>query len=138
MITADACEREIIGLHDFFQSWLDGSVPPTEAVFARFWQATAAHFTLISPDGHAAGREATAGWIRAAHGTRPGVRLWTDELRLCAGGDDWALVTYREWQTNSGVTTQRLSSVLLQADAAAPTGLSWVHVHETWINPPTI
>lgn len=138
MITLAACEREIIGLHDFFQAWLEGSAPATEAAFARFLHATAPSFTLISPDGSVAGREATAGWIRAAHGTRPGFRLWTDDHRLCAGDDDWALVTYREWQTHGGTTTLRLSTALLTADAQAPAGLLWVHVHETWVNPPTI
>ena len=138
MITLAACEREITGLHDFFQAWLEGSAPATDAAFARFLQATARGFTLISPDGSVAGREGTAEWIRAAHGTRPGFRLWTDEHRLCAGGDDWALVTYREWQTHGGVTTLRLSTALLTADAHAPTGLLWVHVHETWVNPPAI
>ena len=138
MITIAACTREIIGLHDFFQAWLEGSAPATDAAFARFLQATAPGFTLISPDGSVAGREATAGWIRAAHGTRQGFRLWTDEHRLRAGGDDWALVTYREWQAHGGMTTLRLSTALLTADAQTPGGLLWVHVHETWINPPTI
>lgn len=138
MITLADCEREIIELHGFFQEWLEGSLPATDAVFDRFLAATAPAFTLISPDGTVAGSDATAAWIRAAHGTRPGVRLWTDEHRLCAAGNDWALVTYREWQTNSGATTLRLSTALLLADAAAPTGLSWAHVHETWINPPAI
>lgn len=138
MITLAACEHEIIGLHDFFQAWLEGSAPATDAVFARFLRATAPTFTLISPDGAAADRAATAAWIKAAHGTRRGFRLWTDEHRLCAGGDDWALVTYREWQTREGATSLRLSTALLLADAAAPTGLSWVHVHETAVNPPAI
>jgi hypothetical protein len=138
VIQIAACEHEIIGLHDFFQAWLEGSLPPTEAVFARFLLATSPSFTLISPDGATAGRNDTAAWIRAAHGTRQGFRLWTDEHRLCAGGEDWALVTYREWQTRADATTLRLSTALLVADAAAPTGLSWVHVHETWVNPSAI
>lgn len=138
MISSMACEQEVIGLHDFFQVWLEGSVPPTDAVFDRFFLATSPAFTLISPDGQAAGREATAAWIRAAYGTRRGFRLWTDEHCLRAAGVDWALVTYREWQTHAGVTTLRLSSALLVADACAPQGLSWLHVHESWVNSPAI
>lgn len=138
MISLDACKLEIIGLHDFFQAWLEGSLPATNAVFARFLQSTSASFTLIGPDGTTAGRDATAAWIYAAHGTRRGFRLWTDDHRLCAGGEDWALVTYREWQSRDGMTTARISTALLVADDAAPLGLRWVHVHETWVNPPTI
>jgi len=138
VISLNACEREIVGLHHFFQAWLEGSLPATDAIFVRFLDATSPRFTLVSPNGAVLGRDATAAWIRSAHGTRPGFRLWTDDHRLCAGGEDWALVTYREWQTHHDVTTLRLSSALLVADAAAPGGLSWVHVHETWVNPPAI
>jgi hypothetical protein len=138
VLSLEACEREIVGLHAFFQAWLEGSAPATDAAFARFLQATSTAFTLISPDGTTAGAATTAAWIRASHGTRPGFRLWTDEHRLRAGGDDWALVTYREWQTNQDVTTLRLSTALLLTDANAPLGLCWAHVHETWINPPAI
>jgi hypothetical protein len=52
---------------------------------------------------------------------------------LRAAGEDWALATYRELQTRDGVATVRLSTALLVANDDAPAGLSWVHVHETWI-----
>jgi hypothetical protein len=133
-ITGAACAREVQELHDFFQGWLEGSLPATDAVFGRFTLATAAGFTLIGPDGSVAGRADTVAWIRAAHGTRRGFRLWTDEHTLRAGGEGWALCTYREWQTRDGVTTARRSTALLVADAAAPAGLSWMHVHETWMS----
>ena len=133
-ITGTACAREIKELHDFFQAWLEGSLPPTDAAFARFAQATAAGFTLIGPDGSVTRRDETAAWIRAAHGTRRGFKLWTDEHTLRAAGEDWALCTYREWQTRDGATTVRISTALLVADSTAPAGLSWVHVHETWMS----
>jgi hypothetical protein len=132
-INVAACAREIHELHDFFQGWLEGSLPPTDAVFVRFTAATAPDFLLIGPDGSLAGRDDTATWIRAAHGTRRDFQLWTDEHVLRTSGSDWALATYREWQTRDGVTTVRLSSVLFTADPAAPAGLLWRHVHETWL-----
>jgi hypothetical protein len=132
-ITGTACAREIQQLHNFFQAWLEGSLPATDAAFARFTEATAPGFTLIGPDGSVAGRDETAAWIRTAHGTRRGFKLWTDEHTLRAAGADWALCTYREWQTRDGVTTARISTALLVADSNAPAGLSWMHVHETWM-----
>ncbi len=132
-ITGTACAREIQELHDFFQAWLEGSLPATDTAFGRFTQATAAGFTLIGPDGSVAGADETAAWIRAAYGTRHGFKLWTDAHTLRAAGEDWALCTYREWQTRDGETTVRISTALLVADATAPTGLSWLHVHETWM-----
>jgi hypothetical protein len=126
----------VIELHSFFEGWLDGSLPETEEIFARFVEATAPDFTLISPEGTIATAEQTAAWIRAAHGTRQGFRLWTDEHVLRAAGDDWAIMTYREWQTRDGITTVRLSTACFCVDGAAPGGLLWQHVHETWLTPP--
>ncbi len=82
----DACIREIIELHAFFQAWLDGSLPNSDEVFVRFTGATAPDFTLIGPDGGMAGFAATAAWIRAAHGTRPGFQLWTTDHNAPAPG----------------------------------------------------
>jgi hypothetical protein len=130
---AETCTREVIELHLFFEGWLGGSLPATEEVFARFVDATAPDFILIGPEGTIATAEQTAAWIRAAHGTRQGFRLWTDEHLLRAAGDDWALMTYREWQTREGATTVRLSTALFCVDPAAPRGLRWQHVHETWL-----
>ena len=124
----------MVDLHRFFQAWLDGSLPATEQVFARFTAATHPAFTLIGPDGSMADRAATAAWIRAAHGTRPGVALWTDDHRVCHVASELAVVTYREWQRREGTLTVRISTALLTADPAAPNGLSWLHVHETWLD----
>ena len=42
----DACIREIIELHAFFQAWLDGSLPNSDEVFVRF---AGRHCARLSP-----------------------------------------------------------------------------------------
>ena len=129
----DACVCEIVELHAFFQGWLDGSLPNSDEVFARFAAATAPDFTLIGPDGSMAHFAATAAWIRAAHGTRPGFQLWTTDHQLQHQDGNCAVVTYREWQTLSGATNVRVSTAVFQSDPAAPNGVVCLHVHETWL-----
>jgi hypothetical protein len=46
---------------------------------------------------------------------------------------EMAVMTYHELQLNDGVPNQRLSTVVFRQDPAAPNGLVWVHVHETWM-----
>lgn len=137
-ICADQCRAEVEELHAFFQAWLDGSLPNSDAVFSRFTAVTDPAFTLISPAGQVEDAAAAAQWIYAARGTRPGVRLWTDQHTLRCADERTAVVTYREWQTNAGVTTLRLSTAVLAADPAAPNGLRWLHVHETWLPLPEV
>lgn len=133
MAMQSACLREIGELHDFFQAWMRGELPRTDAAFARFPAALDARFMLISPAGQAAGVEETVAWIRSAHGSRPDFRLWTTDHQVRFEAAGCVLATYQEWQTRDGVTTTRLSSVLFRADPAAPNGVAWVHVHETWL-----
>jgi hypothetical protein len=132
----EACFQEIIDLHDFFQGWLDGTLPKDETLFKRFAAANDPAFTLISPDGSMAGGAETGAWIQAAHGTRPGFRLWTDDHRMHFHTTDMAIVTYREWQTREGATSVRRSTAVFCIAPTAPNGVAWVHVHETWLAQP--
>lgn len=129
----ERCIQEVIELHAFFQAWLAGEAPESDAAFARFTSATAPEFTLISPDGKVAGFTDTARWIRNAYGTRPGVRLWTDDHVVRYVDEHVVLITYREHQTRDGATTMRISSALFRRADAAPRGVLWLHVHETWV-----
>lgn len=124
--------QEVIDLHTFFEAWLGGALPETDAAFARFTTVTAPDFTLIGPDGVMLTADAVASWIRQSHGTRPGFRLWTTDHRLHYANDACALVTYLEWQTQNDVTTCRISSALFVAALDAPNGYVWRHVHESW------
>ena len=132
----DACFQEVVDLHTFFQGWLGGVLPDDDAVFARFAAANDPAFTLISPDGSIADSVETSAWIRAAHGTRRGFRLWTDAHRMHFQDGNIALVTYREWQMRDDATNVRLSTALFRIAPAAPNGVAWVHVHETWLDKP--
>jgi hypothetical protein len=127
--------QEVIDLHTFFEAWLGGALPATDAAFARYATVTAPDFTLIGPDGAMLSAAAVADWIRRSHGTRPGFRLWTTDHQLHYADDACALVTYLEWQTRADVTTCRISTALFVAAPGAPNGYGWRHVHETWRTP---
>lgn len=130
---AQRAVQEVIDQHAFFEQWLDGALPDTDAAFARFAWATDPAFTLIGTDGNCAAADETGAWIRAAHGSRPGFTLWTDEHTVRWSSDQSVLVTYREWQTRDGVTTCLIATALFCANAQCPNGVAWLHVHETWL-----
>ena len=127
------CMREVIELHDFFQAWLEGSAPQTESVFRRFTDVNDPAFLLIGPHGRAIDLSAARRWIWEAWNTRPNSRLWTEAHTLRFSTGEMAVMTYHELQLNDGAPNQRLSTVVFRQDPAAPNGLVWVHVHETWM-----
>jgi hypothetical protein len=126
-------ELEIHDLHQFFQDWFSGSIPQTEANFTRVTTALAPTFVLVSPDGTLVDYAMVITWLRGDYGTRPGFRLWVEEITLRQQQGDLILATYVERQQLGEQTNARLSSALFQRHAAAPNGVVWLHVHETWL-----
>jgi hypothetical protein len=77
--------------------------------------------------------------LRGAHGVHRGAdppfRIWIENLRSTRLSDELALVTYEEWQELAGARSARVSTALLRREELAPGGLSWTHLHETWLEP---
>jgi hypothetical protein len=125
--------REIVDLHQFFEDWFSGKLDLTDANFRRFESVIADGFALIDPGGVITERETLIPRLRAAHNTRPNVRVWIENIRLHHYVGDILLVTYEEWQESGDQTTARLSTALFRDKPDAPNGLEWLHVHETWL-----
>jgi hypothetical protein len=128
----DLARQEAVELHEFFEGWLQGELPATD--FSRAETAIGRDFRLISPDGKIEDRAAVLAWIKAAHGSRP--RPFTvsvlDPSTVWEGGGA-VLLEYTERQYQDGRTTRRRSTALFLANPAAPCGVEWGHLQETWI-----
>lgn len=74
-----ACRREIEALHRFFEGWLSGRRPDTDAPFRRLDRALAPAFRLIDPSGDERSREDILTGLRRAHGSQSGLVI---EIRI--------------------------------------------------------
>jgi len=132
MTTEQAVEGEIVALHEFFQDWYRGVL--ARDAFDRFENALAPDFVIVNPDARALERGAILEAVRDAFGSDPEARLWIDNVAIRQRAGDVLTATYEEWQALAGKPARaRLSTVVLRADAAAPGGWRWLHVHETWM-----
>lgn len=135
-LAADAI-AEVEALHAFFEAWFVGQVGDDDASFARLGHSLAEDFTMITPDGAAIGRAQVLEGLRAMHGAHAGgtppFRIEIRQARARPLGAHACLVTYEEWQTLEGAGNRRASTAVLARRAKAPDGLSWLHVHETWL-----
>jgi hypothetical protein len=123
-------EAEIVGLHDFFEGWLGGTLPDTDDAFERFERTIGEAFTFIDPDGRFLERAELVAHLRAAHGARPGLRIRIENPRIRHETCGLTIATYEEWQEAGDKTTGRLSSAVFRDRGE---GVEWVHVHETWL-----
>lgn len=130
------CQQEIEALHRFFEDWLGGTCPNTDAAFDRVRQALAPSFHLIHPEGRMMSRENILSGLRKNHGGHPDLTIQIRNVQLLQTGDDLLVATYEEWQENDATTDGRLSTVAFCCDAESPNGLRWQHVHETWLQTP--
>jgi hypothetical protein len=129
---AEKAWQEVVGLHEFFLVWLNGVAPAGD--FSRAERAIGKNFRMISPDGSIEESAAVLGWIRGAHGSRPApFTMAVSDPRTIWAGEGAVLLEYTEQQYRDGRTTRRRSTALFLADPAAPCGVEWRHLQETWL-----
>lgn len=137
MSLAEDCEAEVRALHAFFEDWFRGEAPRTNETLARLEGALGGEFQLVGPDGDVAGRSAVIDGVEAAHGAAADGdapdRIDIEAVDVRYGRGDVCLVTYEEHQRTDGRWRGRRSSALFEAAEAAPGGVVWRHLHETWL-----
>ena len=140
MDSAERAEREIVGLHRFFEGWFNGRLPATDEAFFRFESALGDGFEMVTPTGVVRDRAGVLAAVRGAHPGRavgegePNLSISIRNVRILRAWVGHVLVTYEEHQTRGGeALPTRISTALLDAHDAGPNGLRWIHLHETWI-----
>jgi len=128
------CREEVFELHQFFEDWF-GGVIPVDGGLRRFESVLADDFEIVSPEGGKSSRTEIVKTLAGAHGVfrDQGVRIWIENFRSRPIGDGARIATYEEWQRIGGKTKARLSTVVLTRSEGTPNGVSWRHVHETWL-----
>ena len=129
---AERARREVLALHEFFVNWFG----PGEAAidFSHCEAALAPDFRMVTPDGTVNDRAAVLQRLRRARHSQP-----VDFAIIVSGiaplwqQGDAILLGYVEEQYRSGSITQRRSTALFTADSAAPRGVVWRHLQETWM-----
>ena len=126
--------REVVDLHAFFEAWLGGTAPNTDAEFPRLDAVLAESFTMVSPDGRRLSRADVTGSLRKAHGAGEGrgpSGSSSSNPRSCMCRPPLIAVRYVE-ETAPDTITRRslpLSSRLCRTTER----VRWLALHETWI-----
>ena len=132
-----SCKQEVRGFHAFLRDWLAGAVPRTAETFARFSGVMGEGLEVVGPRGTVTGREALVSEFEGLHGELAAdadvFDIWIENFRCRWAAGDHALVTYEEWHRRQGAESARLSTALFRRADATPSGVMWLHVHETWL-----
>ncbi|MFM7346812.1 MAG: DUF4440 domain-containing protein [Tagaea sp.] len=125
-----AAVKEIEELHAAFARWMGAG----DDVFARFEASFAPGFSMVGPSGARLDRAGVLAMLRdrrGAFGPAFGIEIRAPvEL---ASGPGFLAVGYDEIQVNRPGPLARRASAVFAPAAAAPNGLVWLLVHETWL-----
>jgi hypothetical protein len=124
------CEREVEGLHAFFESWFTGRGGGMD----RARRALGPAFEMVTPAGELRPREAVLSGIEGAKGSHdPAFAIEIRNVDVVDRTGDRCLLRYEEHQSGGGGDTARVSTALFGPDDDAPEGVQWIHLQETWL-----
>jgi len=128
----ELAQREVIALHAFFVAWFRRG--PSALDFGECEAALAPDFRMVTPEGSVCDRGAVLQRVRQARGSQPSdFAITITGIEVLWQHGDAILLGYVEEQYRSGSLTRRRSTGLFTAAAAAPRGVVWRHLQETWM-----
>ena len=142
---AERAAAEVVDLHAFFVDWIGTSGRDRGLDPGRMTGVFADDFHIVGPSGGRFDRVAAIEWLmhgRASRGTAAEpFTMWIEDVAAAAVAPGAVLVSYVECQDgdfldgNQGPSRRRASAILVDRPGT-PNGVAWLHVHETWIDPP--
>jgi len=127
---------EITQLHQFFQDWFNGKIPPTQVNFSRFTGILDPNFKIIPPSGQIIHRKDLLDSVWKSHHSHSDIRIWIKEIQIQRLNNEIFLALYKEWQEIDRQESTRQSSALFRLAESTPNGVLWIQVQETWIAKP--
>ena len=119
---------EVVRLHAFFDDWFAGRGGRSIDEFSRSLEE---HFMLVTPDGAVYDRDAIVTLVEDGRGSGDAhIRVERPMIRHVGGV---VVGTYEEHQRRDGVSSARISTVVMVEREGTPGGWSWIAVHETWL-----
>lgn len=126
---ADEALNQVRNFHSFLQAWLSGSMNGGDSAIAEALENFDRGFICIDPLGHRQNRDQLSHWLKAAHGSEPGLRICVtgEETLWCT--EDAALISYEEHQFGPRANTRRAVAFFRGERGHA----RWLHLSEAWI-----
>ncbi|MHA2108817.1 MAG: hypothetical protein ACW99R_14035 [Candidatus Hodarchaeales archaeon] len=128
---------EITELHSFFQKWFNGEIHQSNLIFQRLTTVLHSKFVLISPNGMKKHRKEVIQEIWDAYGSRDlksnPIKLWIENYEYHGEFGSIYIVMYEEWLKNNSDKKGRVSTAIFEKATNNYNNLSWLYVHETWL-----
>ncbi|WP_438730418.1 hypothetical protein ACR9YC_04450 [Parasphingorhabdus sp. DH2-15] len=132
MTTLETVTKEIVGLHDFFAAWFNGTAD-RDQLHPRFLSRLHPEILFIPPEGQVMNRAILQAGFDRNYGSNPDFRIAIRDVDIRYQHGDRILATYTEWQTGATrsalANNARITTVLMEMTKT----VTWLHIQETWL-----
>ncbi|KAL2631682.1 hypothetical protein R1flu_016368 [Riccia fluitans] len=133
-----ALAHEIVEFQLHYEKWFKGGVDNKEEEFQRLKVTLLPACTIIHPWGVETVARKSIENARRLYGSQKGKKffIWIDRIRILELTEGTWAVKFDKWvkSEDTGDTTCRLTSALLENKAGTPNGVAWLSIHETWLH----
>ncbi|KAL6507804.1 Pre-mRNA-splicing factor spp2 [Orobanche gracilis] len=128
---------EVVKFYLFYEGWRRAEVENSELLLAKLKAVCSKSGALFHPCGTEQPLHDCVSSLRTCYGDKQGkeFRVWVDQVLLVPAGSDSWLVKFKKWEQSGEERQGCLTTAILSSeDASVAEGLTWVHVHQTWLD----
>ncbi|KAL8517615.1 hypothetical protein ACS0TY_015749 [Phlomoides rotata] len=128
---------EVVKLYMFYEKWRRGEVDNSEICLASLKSVCDISGTYVHPSGTEKHLHECVNSLRTCYGDQNGkqFRVWVDQVLTAQVGSDSWLVKFKKWEQSGEERLCCLTTALLSSEGVTVAeGLTWMHVHQTWLN----
>ncbi|KAI3443346.1 hypothetical protein Pfo_000011 [Paulownia fortunei] len=127
---------EVVKFYLFYERWRRAEVENSELCLANLKAVCCTSGIFVHPSGIEQQLHDCVSSLRTCYGDKQGkqFRVWVDQvLPTQVGSDSW-LVKFKKWEQSGEERQCCLTTAILSSkDVSVAEGLTWVHVHQTWL-----
>ncbi|PIA54223.1 hypothetical protein AQUCO_00900639v1 [Aquilegia coerulea] len=127
--------HEVVKFYMFYERWRRAEVENSEHYMQNLKEVSHPSGTFVHPGGVERSLYECIDAMQKCYGDKQGknFRLWVDRVSATQIGSDAWLVKFDKWESSEGRNCC-LVTALLSSKSDVPSGFSWVHVHQTWLD----
>ncbi|KAI3447381.1 hypothetical protein Pfo_004046 [Paulownia fortunei] len=128
---------EVVKLYLFYERWRHAEVENSELYLANLKAVCCQSGIFVHPSGIEQSLHDSVNSLKTCYGDKQGKQfwVWVDQVLPAQIGSDSWLVRFEKWEQSGEEWQCCLSTVLLSSkDVSVAEGLTWVHVHQTWLD----
>ncbi|XP_022898925.1 sucrose-phosphatase 2-like isoform X2 [Olea europaea var. sylvestris] len=128
---------EVVKFYLFYERWRRAEVENSELYFANLKAVCCPSGILVHPSGIEQSLHDCINSLRQCYGDKQGKQfwVWVDQVLFSQLGSDSWLVNFKKWEQSGEERKGCLTTAVLSSkDVTVAKGLTWLHVHQTWLN----